>query len=525
MPLTRAWRKPCDNFASRYRHERPPHDLACAGGAPRPHASTEGLASPAAVARAAPGGFPGMLVRRGQPHAGVHPARPRQSLAGAAGPDERRALRTRRRHDHVPRGDGLCAGGGGRHAAGAGAGREPRAGRSFRARACRAEHGVFGDMGDIRHYLVRHLGRHHHLRGVHDGHAADPDQCLAGRAQCRQAAHRPGSFTAAVARAHPAAHPPALDTALFLLGRPPGLRLWLASQPGGRNAWRLGRHRIPPAPGRRPGPDRPGVRLDAAAGGADARAGRRHPQTPGTTFVPLETQLIFTESHMFLRTLMRAATGLAALAITAAAPAAHAADKVRIGYWSSGVSLGYGSVLEATDFFRQRNLDIEFVRFPDVNAPLRALASNSIDLAFGAPAAGVFSSVAEGVPIKVYAATQPADVQFVVPEDSDIKTIEQFRGKKVGMSPAGSSVAAIAGAILAGNHGIGVNDFSLVGGDESRLVQFLAQRQVDAAALRSVTLAQLDELKVRRLGSFAQEWQRLTQSHSVPYIGIGAVRS
>lgn len=228
---------------------------------------------------------------------------------------------------------------------------------------------------------------------------------------------------------------------------------------------------------------------------------------------------------MFLRTLLRAATGLAALAITAAAPAAHAADKVRIGYWSSGVSLGYGSVLEATDFFRQRNLDIEFVRFPDVNAPLRALASNSIDLAFGAPAAGVFSSVAEGVPIKVYAATQPADVQFVVPEDSDIKTIDQFRGKKVGMSPAGSSVAAIAGAILAGNHGIGLNDLSLVGGNESRLVQFLAQRQVDAAALRSVTLAQLDELKVRRLGSFAQEWQRLTQSDSVPYIGIGAVRS
>src|SRR5690606_22233770 len=153
--------------------------------------------------------------------------------------------------------------------------------------------------------------------------------------------------------------------------------------------------------------------MDAVAGGADAGPGGRHPQTPGKAFVSLETQLIFTESSMFLRTLLRAAIGLAALAMTAAAPAAHAADKVRIGYWSSGVSLGYGSVLEATDFFRQRDLDIEFVRFPDVNAPLRALASNSIDLAFGAPAAGVFSSVAEGVPITVYAATQPAHGQFL----------------------------------------------------------------------------------------------------------------
>ena len=84
--------------------------------------------------------------------------------------------------------------------------------------------------------------------------------------------------------------------------------------------------------------------------------------------------------------------------------AVHAADRVRIGYWSSGVSLGYGSVLEATDFLKQQGLDVQFVRFPDVNAPLRALASNSIDLAFGAPAAGVFSSAAEGVPIDVITA-------------------------------------------------------------------------------------------------------------------------
>src|SRR5690606_6019438 len=177
-------------------------------------------------------------------------------------------------------------------------------------------------------------------------------------------------------------------------------------------------------------------------------------------------------------------TMLTATALFASANAL-AADKVRIGYWSSGVSLGYGSVLEATDFLKKQNLDVEFVRFPDVNAPLRALASNSIDLAFGAPAAGVFSSAAEGVPIKVFSATQPADVQFVVPEGSPITSLEQLRGKKVGMSPAGSSVAVIAGAVLDGNSGIKSNDFSLVGGNESRIAQFLAQKQVDAAALRS----------------------------------------
>lgn len=217
-------------------------------------------------------------------------------------------------------------------------------------------------------------------------------------------------------------------------------------------------------------------------------------------------------------------TTLAAAALLASANALSA-DKVRIGYWSSGVSLGYGAVLEATDFLKNQNLDVEFIRFPDVNAPLRALASNSIDLAFGAPAAGVFSSAAEGVPIKVFAATQPADVQFVVPEGSPITSLEQLRGKKVGTSPAGSSVAVIAGAILDGNYGIKNGDYAQVGGNEARLAQFLAQKQVDAAALRSVTIAQLSDLKVTPLGSFADEWKKLTKTDSAPYIGIGAARS
>ncbi|TBU78016.1 nitrate ABC transporter substrate-binding protein [Pseudomonas daroniae] len=222
---------------------------------------------------------------------------------------------------------------------------------------------------------------------------------------------------------------------------------------------------------------------------------------------------------------MRKLIAVAALAATAVLPfAAHSADKVRIGYWTSGVSLGYGSVLESKDFLAKRGIEAEFVHFPDVNAPIRALAAGSIDLAFGAPLAGVFSTSAEGVPIRIFAATQPADVQFVVPADSPITSLAELKGKKIGMSPAGSSVAVIAGAVLAGNHGIKTNDFSLVGGNESRLAQFLAQKQVDGAALRSVTIAQLeDELKVKRLGSFAEEWKTLTHSDAVPYIGVGTV--
>lgn len=220
-------------------------------------------------------------------------------------------------------------------------------------------------------------------------------------------------------------------------------------------------------------------------------------------------------------------SGFAALAAAAAVPsvwAESAPAQVKLGYWSSGVSLGFGAVLEARakEFFGKNGVEVQFLHFPDVNAPLRALASGSIDLAFGAPLAGVLNSSAAGVPLRIFAATQPADVQFVVPQDSPIRSIDDLRGKKVGMSPAGSSAAVIAQAVLAGNHGISPSDFSLIGGNEARLVQFLAQKQVDAAALRSVTIAQLgDELKLRRLGSFAQEWAQLTKTQAVPYLGVG----
>ncbi len=84
----------------------------------------------------------------------------------------------------------------------------------------------------------------------------------------------------------------------------------------------------------------------------------------------------------------------------------------------------------------------------------------------------------------------------------------------------------LAGAILAGNYGIKSDEFTLVGGNESRLVQFLAQKQVDVAALRSVTVAQIDgELKVRKLANFVDEWKKLTKSDALPYNGIGAVSS
>ncbi len=227
---------------------------------------------------------------------------------------------------------------------------------------------------------------------------------------------------------------------------------------------------------------------------------------------------------MFKSGLLRKFIGAVALAAVALSLPAEA-QKIRVGYWPSGLTLGFGAVLEAGTFFKDQGLDVEYVKFSDVNGPSRAIAANAIDLAFGSPAAGAFSLISDGVPVKIILATQPANVDFVVAQDSGVESLGALKGKKIAMSPTGSSTAAIASAILAINYGIRPGDFSLVPGNEPRLVQFLAQREVDAAALRNVTVVQLTDLKVRKLASFAQEWAKITKTEGVPYNAVGLVRS
>ncbi len=212
------------------------------------------------------------------------------------------------------------------------------------------------------------------------------------------------------------------------------------------------------------------------------------------------------------------------LAFTLAAPAAHA-QKIRVGYWTSGVSLGFGSTIEQMKFLEKQGLEVEWIKFADVNGPTKGLVSGSIDVAFGASAAGALSIAADGVPVKIMLATQIAAVDFVVLQTSPIKSLADFKGKKVGMSPPGSATHSLALALLEGNYGLRGSDYTAVPGNEPRLAQFLTQGEVQAAALRVTTVAQLNEVKLRKLGNYVDEWKKLTKSSSAPVIGVGAVRS
>src|SRR5262247_4909788 len=137
-----------------------------------------------------------------------------------------------------------------------------------------------------------------------------------------------------------------------------------------------------------------------------------------------------------------------ALATALWVPGPSFAQKIKVGYWTSGFSLGFGAVMEQMKFAEKEGLQVEWVKFAEVNGPTRAIVSNAIDVAFAAPSTNSMGIAADGVPVKIVLATQIAEAQIVALDASSIKAVGELKGKKIGMSPPGSATHAIASAIL-----------------------------------------------------------------------------
>jgi NitT/TauT family transport system substrate-binding protein len=219
----------------------------------------------------------------------------------------------------------------------------------------------------------------------------------------------------------------------------------------------------------------------------------------------------------------RASSAWLVLTAVTCATVAAAQEPIKVGYWTSGFSVGFGAVLEAGKFLESQGLQPEFIHFSDVNGPTKALITHSIDVAFAASVNGALTLGAQGAPVEIVLVTQIAEATFVTKQGSPIRTLADLRGKKVGVSPAGSGSYAIAAAILERNYGLKLTDYTAVPGNEGTLVQFLERGDIDAASLRAVTIASVPDLKLQPLGRVVEEWKRMTRANAVPILGAAVV--
>jgi len=129
-----------------------------------------------------------------------------------------------------------------------------------------------------------------------------------------------------------------------------------------------------------------------------------------------------------------------ALAIAAAVAAtAAAADAVRVGKavpfaWTfTPIDVGV-----ETGIFAKHGLELTVTGFAGDARLQQGLVSDSIDLGLGSgPGMGF---LAKGVPAKAVAAMAgaPMNMSIVVPYDSPIKTLDDIKGKKIGVTTVGS---------------------------------------------------------------------------------------
>lgn len=118
---------------------------------------------------------------------------------------------------------------------------------------------------------------------------------------------------------------------------------------------------------------------------------------------------------------------------------ASAADSVRVGktivnsFPMAGIELG-----KEQGIFDRLGIDLTISTFRGDGMVQQAMTANSVDIGFGSgPGMGY---AAKGVPARAVAAmaNEPRNMAMVVPKNGPVKKIEDLKGKRVGVSTAGS---------------------------------------------------------------------------------------
>src|SRR5438067_3399501 len=143
---------------------------------------------------------------------------------------------------------------------------------------------------------------------------------------------------------------------------------------------------------------------------------------------------------------------LCALAMTTGASAAAAQDLLKVavpqrGSWDAGLpELG-----KRGGIFKKHGLDLEILYTQAGPESIQALIAGSVDIATASGVQAAFGTFGKGAPIRIISSEiiGSPDLYWYVPTKSPIRTIDDFNGKTVAYSLAGSSSHAGLLALIA----------------------------------------------------------------------------
>lgn len=176
----------------------------------------------------------------------------------------------------------------------------------------------------------------------------------------------------------------------------------------------------------------------------------------------------------------------ASLALTIALavnPAAAQTKKVKLAYGVTVVDSSTAPWLSAAKtggFWQEEGLDVEVTGFNGAGPALQLLSRGQVDVVFtGTPE--MFHMRGEGIPIKAIANAYDKNHNYpVVPADSAIMTIKDFKGKRVGVQTMTGSIVMWMDTFL-GAHGMTKKDLGEIipVGTGATAVHALTSNQID----------------------------------------------
>jgi NitT/TauT family transport system substrate-binding protein len=144
------------------------------------------------------------------------------------------------------------------------------------------------------------------------------------------------------------------------------------------------------------------------------------------------------------------------------ASAVPANDLIRVGNAGrESFSFTPANIGQATGIFAKYGLDIEIAGFGGDAKLQQAMAAGAVDIGLGSgPGMGF---IAKGAPVKGIAAMAgpPLIFALVVRGDGSVKTIDDLKGRKVGISTVGSATSWLMNEVSR-QHGWGFDGFTLV---------------------------------------------------------------